>query len=70
MKTLFRPVCWMQTIIDSFMSFVRDPLGFYVISGHEYVEVEQDDPNKSVLECELCGKRSIGYYYLSREEND
>jgi hypothetical protein len=70
MKLLFRPVCWIQTIIHTIPSFINNPLGFYPISGHEFIEVEQDDPNKQVLECELCGYESVAYYSLPQEEND
>ena len=55
MKILFRPYCWFL----SFMSWVLG--GEPYVSGHSYVEIFEDS-KKSVLVCERCGERSVGFY--------
>ncbi len=52
-------ICFLKGVKNSFPEII---FGGYWISGHSYVEIIQEDKNKEVLECEGCGKESVGYH--------
>jgi hypothetical protein len=49
-----------MNIICFFRGIFRSIVHLNIISGHNYIE-KYDNKDIQILECETCGKNSIGY---------